>query len=297
VAHWQLIELGFGPSGIQHQIRAGLLYRLHRGVYAVGCASVTWQGRVMAAVLACGPDAVASHHTAAALLALRRSSRMAIHVTVPGRSRRSRRTVTVHAVRSLDRADCTIIDGIPVTTVARTLLDLADNLVPRQLTRMIEDAEKLRVFDLRAIEQTCGRNPGRRGLKPLGKAIAEYLEPPITQAELERRFAEMCDDDGIPRGESNVSVEGWVVDRVWREAKVIVELDSRKHHMTTAAFEVDRVRDTELQLAGYKVIRITWRRLHDERQQVMDQLRRALRLHKPVSERSASGRGPRCAAR
>jgi very-short-patch-repair endonuclease len=263
VAHRQLIAMGFGRSGIQHQIRSGALYPLFRGVYAVGCASVSWHGRVMAAVLTCGTEAVASHQTAAALLGIRPSSRALIDVTTP-RSRHGQSGIKVHRVRSLDPEDRAVVGGIPITSLARILLDTAEVMPLRQLKRTFEEAEKRRLLDLDAVQRMLERSPGRRGAKPLRQVIAEYVEPPITQAELERLFIELCDLFGIPRPQTNVIVAGRVVDGVWHKKRLVIELDSRTHHLTTAAFEEDRRRDADLMLAGYRVLRITWRRLVDE---------------------------------
>jgi very-short-patch-repair endonuclease len=229
----------------------------------------------MAAVLACGSDAVASHQTAAALLGIRPSSRAIVDVTTP-RSRHGQRGIKVHRVRALHPEDRAVIDAVPVTSLARTLLDSAEVLPRRQLRRAFEDAEKLRLLDLRQIERLLERSPGRRGARPLREVIAEYVEPPITQAELERLFVELCDLFGIPRPQTNVIVAGRVVDGVWHEQRLVVELDSRTHHMTAAAFEEDRRRDADLMLAGYRVLRITWRRLRDEPQAVAEIVRRLL---------------------
>jgi very-short-patch-repair endonuclease len=276
VAHWQLVRLGFGRNSIQHGLSSGRLYQLYRGVYAVGHTSLSWRGRVLAAVLACGVDAVASHQSAGMLEGVRQSARAVVDVTVPGRSRRSRSGIAVHAVRVLHPDDRTIVDGIPVTSIPRTLLDLAEVLQPRQLRRTIEDAEKLRVLDLRALERLMARSPGRRGLKPLRAVLAEYVEAPITRSELERLFAELLERAGIERPQMNVIVAGREVDAVWHAARLIVELDSRTHHMTTAAFEEDRRRDADLMLAGYRVLRITWRRLRDEPEEVAATVRELL---------------------
>lgn len=275
VAHQQLVAIGFGPSGIQHQLKSGRLYQLFRGVYAVGCAQVSWQGRVMAAVLACGPDAVASHQTAAALHGIRPSSRAMIDVTTP-RSRHGQHGIKVYRVRVLHLEDRSVVDGTPVMSVARTLLDLAAVVQLRQLRRAFEEAEKLRLLDLRAIERLFERSRGRRGVKALRKVIAEYVEPPITRSEAERLLVEVCDHAGIPRPQMNVSVAGRVVDGVWHKQRLVIEIDSRTHHLTTAAFEEDRRRDADLMLAGYRVLRITWRRLRDEPDAVAEIVRRLL---------------------
>jgi very-short-patch-repair endonuclease len=275
VSNRQLLELGFARKAIQHDLQTGHLYQLFRGVYAVGCPSVSWRGRVMGAVLACGSEAVASHQTAAALIGIRPTSRALIDVTTP-RSRHGQRGIKVHRVRALDPEDRAMAGGIPVTSLARLLLDLAEAVTLRQLKRAFEEAEKRRLLDLNAIERLLDRSPGRHGAKPLRQVIAEYVEPPITQAELERLFIELCDLFGIPRPQTNVIVAGRVVDGVWHEQRVVIELDSRTHHMTTAAFEEDRRRDADLMLAGYRVLRITWRRLVDEPAAVAEIVRRLL---------------------
>lgn len=275
VSNWQLLEMGFGRKAIQHDLHTGRLYQLFRGVYVVGCASVSWRGRVMGAVLACGHEAVASHQTAAALLGIRPTSRAMIDVTTP-RSRHGQRGIKVHRVRALHPEDRAAVDGIPVTSLARVLLDTAEVVSLRQLKRAFEEAEKRRLLDLQAIERLLERSPGRRGAKPLRQVISEFVEPPITQAELERLFIELCDLFGIPRPQTNVMVAGRVVDGVWHAQRLVVELDSRMHHMTTAAFEEDRRRDADLMLAGYRVLRITWRRLRDEPTAVAEIVRRLL---------------------
>jgi hypothetical protein len=265
VAYWQLIAIGFGRGAIDHRVATGSLHPFHKGVYAVGHSAIGYMGRWMAGVLACGPEAVLSHQNAAALLGLRPMSSSAVHVTVPGRTRRGPRGITVHRVRSLHADDCWEEEGIPVTSLARTLLDLAEVLPPRQLIRAIEQAERLQVFDLNAIEQLLARGPGRHGTKPLRAVLAEIDgEPPKINSDWERDFLDFCQDHGLPPPELNVIVEGYEVDALWRDQKLIVELDSWGSHRSRPAFEQDRVKDAALQLTGYRVLRITWRRLENE---------------------------------
>jgi hypothetical protein len=265
VAYWQLIALGFGRGAIDHRVATGSLQTFHKGVYSVGHQAIGYMGRWMAGVLACGPDAVLSHQNAAALLGLRPMSSSAVHVTVPGRTRRGPRAITAHHVRDLhpdDRMEC---EGIPVTSLARTLLDLAEVLPLRQLIRAIEQAERLRLFDLDAIERLLARSPGRHGTKPLRTALGEIDgEPPKINSDWERDFLDFCQDHGLPRPELNVIVEGYEVDALWRDQKLIVELDSWGSHRGRRAFEHDRVKDATLFLAEYRVPRITWRRLERE---------------------------------
>jgi hypothetical protein len=277
VAYCQLVKIGLGRGAIHHRVVVGRLHRLHVGVFAVGHTAVSLRGRWLAAVLACGPNAVLSHRSAAELWELRRSSRASIDVTAPGRRRQGPPQIAVHRARGLDRNDRTTRHRIPVTSVARTLLDLAEVVRPRELARALEEAERLRLFDLRAIEALRERSNGRRGLRPLIALLNEQNEPPpMTRSELERCFLDLCDDAGLPRPAVNVHAQGYEVDALWRNQKLAVELDSRAFHLTRAAFERDRVRDATLQLAGYRVLRITHRRLHNEPKTIADTIRALL---------------------
>jgi very-short-patch-repair endonuclease len=196
-----------------------------------------------------------------------------IDVTIPRRSGRSRGKIRVHQTRGLHPNDVTVIDGIPVTSLARTLLDLAATEKPDRLELAIEQAEKLRLGDLKAIEELLERNPRHKGRRPLSDALTEVVQTVRgTRRELERRFQRLVREAKLPRPEVNVEVEGFEVDVVWREQRVVVELDSREFHLTRRAFETDRKRDAALQVAGYRVIRITWRRLMNEPQAILGEL-------------------------
>jgi predicted transcriptional regulator of viral defense system len=269
-AIWQLLELGMGRGAIKYHVACGRLHQLYRGVYAVGHTALSLQGRLLAAVFSAGPLAVLSHRSAAMLWGLLRDSRPVIDVTTPDRGRASKNGVRVHRVRSLHPDDVTVVDGIPVTSVARTLFDIARTEPLRQLRYALDQAERLQLLDLRALQ--------RFRCRALANALAAMSEPANTNPGIERLFLEVCDTGGVPRPEVNVLVEGYLVDAVWREQKLIVELDSRAYHMTTRAFEEDRDRDDVLQLARYRVIRITWRRLTNNPERVVARLRAHLDL-------------------
>jgi hypothetical protein len=276
VAHRQLLALGLSRFAVQHRLRAKRLHQLHVGVYAVGHPLVSVHGRWMAGIQACGSSSVLSHRCAAALLGIRPSSRYVVDVTAPCGSRRDRPGIEVHRTRRLDPEDRDVEDGIPVTTVARTLLDLAEVLPPGDLANAIESSERLRLFDLRAVEDVISRSPGRRGLRVLRGALEAYRPPPATRSQLERRFLDLVDDAGLPRPAVNVLVEDLDVDAVWHDARLVVELDSRSFHDTQEAFERDRIRDATLQLAGYRVVRLTYRRMESEPGTIRDTLRALL---------------------
>jgi hypothetical protein len=265
IAHRQLVALGLKPGAIKHRSALGRLHRVHVGVYAVGHRKLGANGHRMAAVLACGSGALLSHRAAAALWGLRASARPRIDVTV-GRAGRGHPGIDIHRVRALHPDDCTVHDGIPVTTVARTLLDLAEVVRTTEVERAFDEAERLRLLDMRALAAVCERAAGRHGLRVL-RPLLEDARPSVaeTRSPLERVFLPFCRDHGLPLPAVNVLAAGFTVDALWPKERLVVELDSYEFHgRSRAAFERDRARDAALQLAGYRVVRITWRRLARE---------------------------------
>lgn len=259
------MALGLGRGAIQHRVATGQLHLVHPGVYAVGHTRLSGRGLLIAAVLTCGDGAVVSHRSAASHWGLAPSASGLVDVLTVGDGRQDRPGIRRHWVRALHPHDRAEVDGIPVTSVARTLLDLAEAVRSRQLERAVEEAERLRLFDLRAIEELCSRSHGRHGLKPLRAVLAQVAAPvQETRSELERRFLELCRDAGLPPPAVNVMVEGLEVDALWVRPRLVVELDGYEFHHTRAAFERDRARDARLQLAGYSVLRVTHRMLERE---------------------------------
>ncbi|MFL5896794.1 MAG: DUF559 domain-containing protein [Thermoleophilaceae bacterium] len=253
---------------------------IHAGVYAVGHPVVTREGRWMAAVLAGGEGAVLSHFSAAALWGIRPSARTYFDITTRA-SRRTRRGIRAHR-SSLPFDEITSRDGIPVTTVARTLLDLGAVLDVGRLTDATNEAEILRLFDLRAIECLFERYPRRSGTGALRAAIASVADEGVvvTRKELERRFRALVLASELPRPQYNATIElngtTYVPDVLWRDHKLIVELDGRATHLTRRAFEADRKRDRRFVAAGYRVVRVTWRQLEDEPNAIVGDVRTAL---------------------
>jgi hypothetical protein len=253
----QLRAAGVGDGAIAHGVRAGRLHRMHRGVFALGRPDVSARGRCWAAVLACGgpEDAALSHGWAAALWDLRPWPAGPIDVTTL-RSSHSTPRIRVHCARTLEAV--TQPDGLPVTTVTRTLLDLALILDAHRLERLCHRAEELRL----GVDPVA---PGRRGARRLREALATVrpAAPDITRSELEERFLALVARNGLPRPLVNARVDGREVDFFWPAAGVIVETDGAATHLTARAFEADRARDAELGAAGYRVIRFTWRQICD----------------------------------
>ena len=177
VALWQMEDLGLKRAAVSERVAGGRLHRTHRGVYAVGHLVETRESVYMDAVLACGPGAVLSHRSAADLLGLRPCARAVVELTVPGQRGRRLTGIDAHCSRTLVAADVVTVRGIPCTSVARTLLDLADVVDRRALERAIEQAERLGVFDGRLLRDAPGRANGRRGAPVLRAILASSSHP------------------------------------------------------------------------------------------------------------------------
>ena len=238
VTREQLFELGLTRQGITRRVQNARLHRLHRGVYAVGHTALPLRGLWLAAVLACGKDALLSHRSAAALWGMLSTSAPKIDVIVPPASGR-RSTATIHIRRG--NRDGVVHLGIPVTSPRCTLDDLAAAKIPR--------------WQLRKAEEVAQR-------------LGEPVTPQGPRSALEAAFLKLCDDEPVVNG----IVEGYEVDFHWPEARLIVETDGHEHHGTRAAFERDRARDQELMAAGWTVVRFTYRQVLEEPARVRDVL-------------------------
>lgn len=212
----------------------------------------------MAAVLACGAGAVLSHHDAATLHDLRRARRSGpIHVTVPGGSRRSRQHIHIHSSRHLHPADCTEVDGIPVTTVERALLDYAETARPQELLWAFEAYDRMDLLDTHKLDAMMARNPGRRGTKALRGLIAKYRGAPDTRSHNERRFFSLLRAANVVEPSVNVVVAGELVDFYWPSHRLVVEVDGYHFHHTPADRAPDRRKQRKLRAAGCTVHRVT----------------------------------------
>jgi hypothetical protein len=268
--------LGFSSSGVDRAVSSGWLHRLHRGVYAVGHTNLSLQGQCLAAVFACGDGALLSHYSAAWLWGLVKGSPVPIEVTTPI-PRKLHLPVRRHHSRILVADDYESREGIPVTGVPRTLLDLAARVRSDRLRRILERAEELRVLDLAPIAALLDRSRGHRGRRPLREAIALYRPPSFTRSDLERRFLDLVLAAGLPRPATNFVEAGYELDAYWQDRRFAVELDVYETHGTREAFERDRIRQEDLKLAGIEMIRVTGTRLEREPSQVVGRVARLLR--------------------
>jgi very-short-patch-repair endonuclease len=209
----------------------------------------------MAAVLACGSEAALSHSSAAALWELGVAWNGAIEVTSP--VEHQCHGVIAHQSRTIAPEHITLRAGIPVTTVARTLIDLADVLTDSVLARAVNEAQVRYRVPLAPLVKDAA---GRRGAPRL-RAILERSAGAPTRSVLEDTFLALIESERLPRPEVNQRVIGYEVDMLWRGQRLIVELDGRRFHDHPRAFERDRERDADLAAAGFSVVRLTWQRL------------------------------------
>lgn len=262
----QLRSLGLNSAAVRRRVEKQLLHRIHRAVYApIPSALLTRNGLYMAAVLACGAEAVLSHRSAAALLRIRPSAHPRIEVTVPRRAARKHPGLEIHRSTTLTDRDRGSVQRIPCTTVARSLLDLAAVLPQRAIERAMDQAEIEGLFDLRALEAQLAANPHAAGHRLLRAVLAEHCAgSTFTWSELEERFLALVRRAGLPRP----SVDFWIVlpdgepairaDFVWPEQRLVVETDGRATHSTRGKFERDRHNDHRLLLHGWRPVRFTW---------------------------------------
>ncbi len=270
----QLVALGLGDRAIENRLRAGQLHRVYQGVYAVGHTNLTTEGHYLSAVLACGERAVLSHRSAAVMWRICPKRGPRVDVTVPSGGSRARRGAVIVHRSPLPADHVTVRERIPLTTPARTIVDLADCSSRRELERAIDEAVYLRL-DLSSMQPL----PGRRGAKTLAAVLdAHAAGTTRTRSDFEELLLELCDSHGLPRPLVNQVIAGYEVDFVWPQARLIVETDGWSAHRRRSAFEHDRVRDATLQVAGWRVVRITWRRLVSEPETVARQLAQLLVL-------------------
>jgi very-short-patch-repair endonuclease len=248
-ARAQLLVMGLTKTQIDHRIKARRLHAVHRGVYAVGHRALTQEGRWMAAVLAAGSGAALSHATAAAAWDLRPGSGV-IDVSIPTRAGRERRPgVRIHRSGTLRPDDVTTLRGIPVTTPARTIVDVSCSLTGRPLEQLIDLADQRGLIDFDHLRAANSAS--------LQAVLQRYTTAP-TRSELEERFLHLCDAHKIARPQTNTLVEGIEVDFVWHDRRLIVEVDGYAYHRSPTAFEADRERDVTLTTKGWRVLRFTW---------------------------------------
>jgi very-short-patch-repair endonuclease len=248
-------------------------------VYAVGHRAVGLNGRRLAAVRACGPGALLSHRSAADAWGIRRSASARTDVLTTARGRNPPPGISLHTTRSLHPDDVAELDGIPITSVARTIVDFAASATGHDVERAVHEAEVRRILDTREVQAVLDRSHGRARTQHVRAAIAKR-SPGRTHPGLEDEFLALCRRHAIETPSLNASLSTTLgpmeVDAYWPAHHLIVELDGGATHLTWRAFEEDRRRDAALVEHGFRVIRLTWARVTDDEPGVARQLRRLL---------------------
>jgi predicted transcriptional regulator of viral defense system len=265
----QIADCGLSASAVWSRTQTGRLHLVHRRVYSLAPPSLlSREGRWLAAVLACGPGAVLSHRSAAALHGLRPTERSGIDVTVPHRRGRKHQGIDIHRSITLTPQDVTVVGNIPCTTIARSTLDVAELIRPRQLERLFEQAEQEEVLDFRALQDQIDRNPTRLGAARVQALMSEYqADMGATWSEVEADFKAMLKPTGVPMPQVNQFIvlddgeEAIRADFHWPAHRVVVETDGWKFHRTRGAFERNRRNDQRLTVAGFRVVRMTHRQI------------------------------------
>jgi predicted transcriptional regulator of viral defense system len=280
VAVRQLVSLGMSASAVRGRVASGRLHRIHSGVVAVMPPKLlTRKGAIMAATLACRPGTMASKRAASALYELRLAQRAWIDVTTPGVKGHRREGIRVHNGTTLAAADVTVIDNIPCTSLARTLLDICEDAPRREVERAMDVAEQREILDVCAIDDVLARANGRRGAKLLRAVLAEHnVGSTLTRNDLEEAFLAICRAVELPPDAVNVWIpfpegSGAEADFLWRRQRLVVEVDGRSVHATKRAFQSDRRRDQRLMLLGWRVVRFTWQQVMYEAAYVAATLR------------------------
>jgi Protein of unknown function (DUF559) len=280
----QLEREGVSPKVAADRGRARSYHRVHRGVYAFGHRSISREARLRAALLACGEGAVISHGTAAAFHRLFDEWPHFVDVTVPVEAGRKLDGIRCRRCRYPEPEEIEVRSGIAITTLARTLVDLAGILDLVALRKVVGRAAIRRKLDLQALDIATYNAKGRRGLKTLELTLVPYRRKdgkvPDVRSDFETLVLPQLLDTGLPRPDTNVWIhvesERFLVDFLWEKERVIVETDGRETHETPTAFQSDRRRDQFLGAAGYRVLRVTWDQIHGDTEGVLERISRAL---------------------
>jgi very-short-patch-repair endonuclease len=276
VCQEQLYALGYARGAIGHRRKTGLFHRFLPGVVSVGHPVLDARTAMLGALLYAGEGSVLSHGSAAAVWGLAEADEHAVQVTSIGRHVLHAGVVRAHQVPMLDLADVTLREGLPVTDVARALIDFAAAAEERALTRALAEAQLRGHTNEAAITAAMDRCPGRSGIARLRRLLADPVRTQPSRSELERTMIRLLRRAGLPLPEVNVTCCGRERDFVWETQRLVVEVDGYRFHGHREAFESDRQRDQELAAGGYRVMRVTWRQLTREPMAVAVRLAQAL---------------------
>ncbi|MGN6253893.1 MAG: type IV toxin-antitoxin system AbiEi family antitoxin domain-containing protein [Solirubrobacterales bacterium] len=281
VTYRQMRNLGLSNGHIHRASKASRLRRVHRGVYAVGHKRLSRHGHCLAAVLACGEGAVLSHRSAAWLWGFLPGFPFEAEVTVPSRGHR-RCGIRIYRTAGVPDRDCTTLEGIPVTSAARTLFDLAGSVSARDRSRAVDRAKRTGKLDLAELDAILARRSRMPQARLLRQALILYRKPVFDRARSELLFLDALEKEHLPLPKINCWVEKWEIDAYWEAERFAVEVDGWESHGSREAFERDRLRQEEMKLAGIDCIRISARRIEMEPERVAQNLRVFLSRRRPA---------------
>jgi predicted transcriptional regulator of viral defense system len=270
----QLFELGYSRAAVSRGVAAGRLHPIHKCAYALGHAALSRQGICFAAILAAGDGALLSHRSAAWLWGLTARWQPVVEVTAAS-PRHTRSKIRLHSAKALTLDDVSLFDGIPTTAVPRTLLDFAA-VDPWYLGPALNNAKRLGLLDLIAIDALVKRSRGFRGVARLREALLLHRPRAFTRSGLEQQFLRLVQSAGLPRPSMNLFIEGYELDAYWEAERFAVELDTYDYHGDPNSFEMDRLRQEDLKLAGIEMTRITGVRMDREPRAIATRLRQLL---------------------
>jgi hypothetical protein len=286
VSYRQLRTLGFSKGHVYRAHEADRLRRVHRGVYAVGHSELSPYGYCRAALLAFNDYAVVSHRSAGWLWGLFPTCREEVDVTFAGKGRR--KGIRVHRVMAISDRDTQTVRRIRVTSLPRTLFDIAASEPKRELERAVDRARRQNLLDLHALDQMLQRRIRVPGAAQLKQALALYRRPVFDRARSELLFLQALEEEGEQLPRLNTWVDKWEIDAYWEAERFAVEVDGWETHGSREAFESDRLRQEEMKLAGIDSIRISARRIENEPQQVAKRIRALLAQRRKTLQRTSS---------
>jgi very-short-patch-repair endonuclease len=259
-------------------VAKGILVREHRAVYAVGHSAPVPLAAETAALLACGDHAVLSHRSAAWLWKIAPEPDGVIDITIRGRDGARPRGVRVRRTDKLGRGEVRMVEGLPVTSAARTLIDIAAELDEETFWWAVNEALVQRLVTDRELKTTVAAGRGRRGASILGVLLERQREPAITRSQAEKRFLWLIRVAQLPEPRTNVHLHGYSVDAYWPDLGVVVEVQSHKFHSGRTAFERDARKGAKLTAAGLTVVYVTWRQMDEEPYAVVARVAQVLAL-------------------
>jgi very-short-patch-repair endonuclease len=288
IARAQLVGAGLSAGAIKHRLGNGQLHVLFPGVYLWGRPRFEPMAAAMAAVVHLRGRGVLSHRTAANAWGLMDGLELPVELTVVGTDVRARTGLTIHRSRSLSAADVRRCQRLPVTSPARTLLDLAGVLDVHELEAAYAAAHRRGMAGRAELIAAMERAPLVRGVATLRRLVEDGATPTLTRSNYERKLLRLIRRADLPLPRVNTKVHGMEVDLLWPQQRLIVEFDGFAHHSDRQAFERDRLRDQRLTVAGHRVIRVTARQLdHTPEAVIVSHRHSALAVIEPTQSASA----------